>query len=523
MDVSAEDALVRACAPYSKMHPLLRGDRVMLEGNAERIGFVERRTVEGGEAIRGVCKGQVAECDTGREAGVVSISEKPVTAKHVPEEGSDRSIFFQQRGLVVLTVVLVCAVLLLFGWITTSTGVTAGDMLTFLALCACAAVCVEGVRRLGQPAGLSRDLLGAWWFPAVVLLPPVYALMIPLPIYLLLQYRVRRALLHRRVFNASSVALSGFLASVAWHSVQGGDLLVGIEGAPRAAESLTTGTGVLVAVLCFAGFTVLNTFLVALAARIGNGTENARQPMWDREALMVDAVELCVGLTVAILAHLSLLLLIIAVPPILLLQRSLLYQQLQLAARTDPKTGLLNAPTWEHAAADEVAKARRTRGRAAVLIIDIDHFKRVNDNYGHLFGDQVLLGVATTVARQLRRSDLLGRFGGEEFVVFLPGADINEACHAAERLRSRVRSMAIAVNEIPVSVTISVGVAVIGDHGNDLVELLTAADLALYRAKDTGRNRVCLPLVRPDTNRHIPSPREAPDPTPPSETTGELR
>ena len=67
MDVSAEDALVRACAPCSKTHPLLRGDRVMLEGNAERIGFVERRTVEGGEAIRGVCKGQVAECDTGRE------------------------------------------------------------------------------------------------------------------------------------------------------------------------------------------------------------------------------------------------------------------------------------------------------------------------------------------------------------------------------------------------------------------------------------------------------------------------
>lgn len=523
MDVSADDALGRACASGSEVPSLLRDDRVALKGNAEQIGFVERRTLEGGESIRGVCKGQAAECDTGREAGVVSISEKPVTTERVPEEGTDRLTFLQPRGLVVLTGTLVCLALFLFGGITTLTRITSGDMLTFLAFCACAAVCVEGVRRLGQPTGLSRDLLGAWWFPVVVLLPPMYALLIPLPIYLLLQYRVRRALLHRRVFNATSVALSGFSASVVWHSVQGGSVLVGLGGAPGAAESLTTGTGAFLAVLCFVGFTALNTFLVALAARISNGAESARNSTWDREALMVDAVELCVGLTVAILAHLSLFLLLIAVPPILLLQRSLLYQQLQMAARTDPKTGLLNAPTWEHAAAAEIARARRTQGRAAVLIIDIDHFKRVNDSYGHLFGDQVLLGVATTVAQQLRQSDLLGRFGGEEFVVLLPGSDINEAFHAAERLRSQVGSMAIAVDDVPVSVTVSVGMAVIGDHGKDLVELLTAADLALYRAKETGRNRVCLPIGRPDTNGRIPGPREASDSPAPPETTGEVR
>lgn len=522
MDVSAGNVPGRDRAVRPMRPSLLRGDRVVLEGNAERIGFVERRTANGGESTRGVCKGRVAECDTGREAGVVSISEKPVTAEHVAEEGPERPIFFQPRGLVVLTGILSCVALFLFGGVAALTGITSGDMLIFLALCVCAAVCVEGVRRLGQPTGLSRDLLGAWWFPVVVLLPPMYALLIPLPIYLLLQYRVRRALLHRRLFNATSVALSGFSASMVWHSVLGGGVLVGIGGAPEAAESLTTGTGVLLAALCFTGFTVLNTFLVALAAQLSNGTNNARSSTWDREAFMVDAVELCVGLTVAILAHLSLFLLIIAVPPILLLQRSLLYQQLQTAARTDPKTGLLNAPTWEHAAAAEVAKARSTQGRAAVLIIDIDHFKRVNDSYGHLFGDQVLLGVATTVAQQLRQTDLLGRFGGEEFVVFLPGSDINEAFRAAERLRSQVGSMAIAVDDVPVSVTISVGVAVIGDHGNDLVELLTAADLALYRAKETGRNRVCLPIGRPETSGRIPSPREAFDPPAPSETTEEV-
>lgn len=184
-----------------------------------------------------------------------------------------------------------------------------------------------------------------------------------------------------------------------------------------------------------------------------------------------------------------------------------MYQQLQMAARTDPKTGLLNAPTWEQEASVEIARARSSRGRAAVLIIDIDHFKRVNDNHGHLFGDQVLLGVATTIAQQLRQSDLLGRFGGEEFVVLLPGSDTAEAWRAAERLRSQVGRMEIAVDDVPVSITISIGAAVIGDHGNDLVELLTAADLALYRAKETGRNRVCLPAGRTGSGGKIPGPR----------------
>lgn len=441
----------------------------------------------------------------------MSISEKPMA----PEERSaeDRRtwpVLKQPRNLIVYLALLMTATLFLFGVSAALVTLTWKDLAVFAALIVCAAICVEAIRRLGTPgvpAGFARDLLGAWWFPVVLLLPPLYSLLIPIPVFLLLQFRARRALVHRRVFNASAVALSGFLSSVVWHGVQGGGLVVGLSGVPDAHESLTTGTGVLLAVLCCAGFTILNTLLVAVAARVSSGPGHTLRPMWDREALTVDAVELCVGVTVAILAHLSLFLLVIAVPPVLLLQRSLLYQQLQMAARTDPKTGLLNAPTWEQEASVEIARARSSRGRAAVLIIDIDHFKRVNDNHGHLFGDQVLLGVATTIAQQLRQSDLLGRFGGEEFVVLLPGSDSAEAWRAAERLRSQVGRMEIAVDDVPVSITISIGAAVIGDHGNDLVELLTAADLALYRAKETGRNRVCLPAGRPGASGKIPGPR----------------
>lgn len=437
----------------------------------------------------------------------MSISEQPA-ADQACGEHPGWPIFQQPRGFVAYLGLLVFAVLFLVGVTAALTTPTTADVITFAALMLCAAVSVEGVRRLGQPRGISHDLLGAWWFPVAMLLPPIYALLAPIPVFALLQTRVRWAWVHRRVFNACSVALCGFLASVLWHGVHAGDPIAGLGGAPGASASLLSVSGVVPAVLCCMVFTGFNTAMIAFAARVSDGPDRGRSPTLDREAVMVDAVELCVGITVAILAQLSLLLLAIAVPPILLLQRSLLYQQLQTAARTDPKTGLLNAPTWEQAAVNEISRARSTQGRAAVLIIDIDHFKRVNDSHGHLFGDQVLLGVATTIAQELRQSDLLGRFGGEEFVVFLPGADIEEAGRAAERLRARVGGMEIAVDGVPVAITVSVGVAVAGDHGNDLVELLTAADLALYRAKETGRNRVCLPAGRPGLGGQIPGPRE---------------
>ncbi|MBR8744040.1 GGDEF domain-containing protein [Nocardiopsis sp. MG754419] len=435
----------------------------------------------------------------------MSISEKPMAPEETPpERRSSWPVFEQPRGLVVYLVVLVAAALFLFGVAIAQTTVTTLDLVLFVALVLCALVCLEAIRRIGVPEGLSRDLLGAWWLPAMLLLPPLYSLLIPVPVFLL-QRRKRRAMLHRQVFNTASVGVSGFLASMVWHGAQGG-LVAGIGGAPDTHATLASVNGVFLALLCCAVFTLFNTALVFMAARLS--TEGGTPSMWDREAFLVDCVELCVGVTVAILAQLSLFLLVIAVPPVLLLQRSLVYQQLQTAARTDPKTGLLNAPTWEKEAASQVARARAAQGRAAVLIVDIDHFKRVNDTYGHLFGDQVLLGVATTISQQLRQSDLLGRFGGEEFVVLLPGADTTEAWQAAERLRSQVGRMEIAVDDVLVSITISIGVAVVGDHGDDLVELLTAADLALYRAKETGRDRVCLPAGRPEVSGKIPGPRE---------------
>ncbi|SDG30807.1 diguanylate cyclase (GGDEF) domain-containing protein [Sinosporangium album] len=371
------------------------------------------------------------------------------------------------------------------------------DVLTFLALMVCGAVCIEATRRLGMPAGVSRDLLSAWWLPAALLLPPVYALLAPIPLQILLQLRVRATVLYRRVFSSAAIGLAGCMASV---------LFAVLVGDP-ASLSRGEGRSIMLAIGCAVVFAVLNTALIAVAAHMADPDTRWREVLWDRESALLDVVELCLGVIVTIACALNLALLVLALPPVVLLQRSLLHAQLQAAARTDPKTGLLNAAAWQREADTEIVRARRTGETLALLIIDIDHFKRVNDNHGHLIGDQVLVGVAATLRSQLRDYDVVGRFGGEEFVILLPRADVGEARRVAERLRSRVGRMAVPADDAMVTVTISVGVAIMSVHGDDLIELLAAADLALYRAKELGRDRVCVPAAsrrQPDPGRRPP-------------------
>ncbi|WP_246149547.1 GGDEF domain-containing protein, partial [Nonomuraea turkmeniaca] len=354
------------------------------------------------------------------------------------------------------------------------------DVGTFAALMMCGAVCIEATRRLGMPAGVSRDLLSAWWLPVALLLPPVYALFAPIVLQVLLQVRVRAAVLHRRVFSAAAIGLAGCTASVLFHWFVHDPMVL----------SRGSGSPIMYAVTAALLFSLLNIALIAIAAHTADPDITWREVLWDRESVLLDIVELCLGVTVSIACGLNLALLLLALPPVVLLQRSLLHAQLQAAARTDAKTGLLNAAAWQREADTEIVRARRTGDTLALLIIDIDHFKRVNDAHGHLVGDQVLAGVAATLRSQLRDYDVVGRFGGEEFVVLLPGADVHEARQVAERLRTRIGHMAIPGDDTLIKVTISVGVALMSIHGDELIDLLAAADLALYRAKELGRDRV---------------------------------
>jgi diguanylate cyclase (GGDEF)-like protein len=140
----------------------------------------------------------------------------------------------------------------------------------------------------------------------------------------------------------------------------------------------------------------------------------------------------------------------------------------------------------------EIERAKRFEKSISAIIFDIDHFKKVNDTYGHAIGDKVLEEVATRCSRQLRKVDSIGRYGGEEFAVLLPETNTASARIIAERLRHATSHEAISTEHGLLTVTISLGVAVLKDDTTTLEELLECADRALYKAKESGRNRVCV-------------------------------
>lgn len=166
-----------------------------------------------------------------------------------------------------------------------------------------------------------------------------------------------------------------------------------------------------------------------------------------------------------------------------------LRQFLEELATHDPLTGLTNRRALDAALLREVRRARRGERTCGVIMLDIDHFKRVNDTYGHEAGDRVLVALARVLQRGVRDEDVVARFGGEEFVIILPEASLAETTRRAEELRTAVTLLLPSAIEPLPPVTISLGAAVFPDHGASGAEVLHAADAALYEAKAQGRNR----------------------------------
>jgi len=157
-------------------------------------------------------------------------------------------------------------------------------------------------------------------------------------------------------------------------------------------------------------------------------------------------------------------------------------------AYLDGLTGIFNRRYFETRITEEIERARRFGNELSLIMVDVDKFKSLNDNFGHLLGDEVLRQVSSLLSRQIRKIDVVCRYGGEEFVILLPQTAVEQALHVAEKLRHAVEEWQFP--GVPRTLTISGGVAVFPKHGNTRDELVKAADAALYGAKEAGRNRI---------------------------------
>jgi diguanylate cyclase (GGDEF)-like protein len=332
------------------------------------------------------------------------------------------------------------------------------------------------------------DLNSVWIFAAALLLHPALAAVLVVVLHLHRWVRVAHRPVHRVTFSAATqvgsvLATTGLLAMTG-HYHAFADL-------PRD----LVGFGVIVA--AGAAFLVVNSVLVAAVVALSIADPSLRRitPDWGDYGLEGATLALGALLAWALVDWPAMTVAIVGVT--LVLHGRVLIRQLREAARTDAKTGLLNTTAWYDAARRELERARRHVSTVGVLIIDLDHFKQVNDDHGHLAGDEVLVAVAKAIGAQVRAYDLVGRFGGDEFVVLLPGIAGADLEAVAERIRATISGLVLESAATQGAVpfrgqTASIGVALFPRHGDALDALLRVADRALFEAKSGGRDRVRL-------------------------------
>jgi diguanylate cyclase (GGDEF)-like protein len=336
------------------------------------------------------------------------------------------------------------------------------------------------------------DLSSVWTFAGALLLSGPLAVVVAMAIYLHIYLRVWRrnkVPAHRVLFSTATILLAVQAASTVTARL-GHDLFRSVPGV------LTVVAGMVV-------YMLVNLALVALVIVVSGQDRRlatVRQAIGPFDDVALEFATLAMGALVAAAAStFGPAYILLGLPPLIVLHRTRLVRQLEEDASTDGKTGLLNAAAWQDKAGRAVLRSGRGDRPASVLVLDLDHFKLVNDRFGHLVGDQVLAAVAASVRDEVRDEDLVGRFGGEEFVVLLRGADGEDprsgARAVAERIRARIAKLRVAVagaqeTVVVQGLSVSIGGATTPRDGHDLAELLEIADAAMYEAKRAGRNLV---------------------------------
>jgi diguanylate cyclase (GGDEF)-like protein len=349
-----------------------------------------------------------------------------------------------------------------------------------------AAIGVERLRRRVM-VGNHANLSSVWTFAGALVLPPACAAAVAVVVHLHVWARTGRPRvpLYRSAYSAATIVLACLGAAA----------VVGYLG--RGPEPLAVA-GIPGIVLALCAYTTINTGLVAGAIAMSAPQPDLARVLGRWDDNLLEFATLSLGALTAVAVVVNPWLVLLALPPLVVLHRAVLVRHLEEAASIDGKTGLLNAVAWHAQAERLLQRGSRADGPRGVLVLDLDHFKAVNDTHGHLAGDQVLAAVAGAVRAEVRERDLVGRFGGEEFVVLLAGpaaGAVGELEAVAERIRSRVADLRVEIPtpDGPLTVsglTVSIGVAVAPAEGADLRTLLQIADTALYAAKRAGRNVV---------------------------------
>jgi diguanylate cyclase (GGDEF)-like protein len=304
-------------------------------------------------------------------------------------------------------------------------------------------------------------------------------------------WRMPRMIVYRRVFSNSTISIAYGCVGILFRSF------------PRSVAGPVPGTGQHVltwtSAVAACGLTawIVNCALVLVAIKLSDSGARIREFMGTRESITSDLLELSLAVSLTLVVAINPVLMILALPSIVLYRRYLMHAQLVAHARLDAKTGLLNSATWQREATAEFSRALRTRAPLAVAMVNIDHFKDVNETAGNLVRDQLLRDIAGMLKEQLPSHDLIGRFGSEEFAILFPQTGRDEAKRISERVRDHIAGEPIAIESgsqagFVFRLTVSIGVAVLNESRRALAELIGAADAALCQAKSTGWNKVCV-------------------------------
>jgi diguanylate cyclase (GGDEF)-like protein/putative nucleotidyltransferase with HDIG domain len=314
---------------------------------------------------------------------------------------------------------------------------------------------------------------------AVLLLPPELAVLVAVAQFIPDWLKERRSW-YIQIFNTCDSMLSILVASAVYRYL------------PDSAMFSSRLHDVLAAAAAGVVFVIVNHLLLDEVVHLARGHTFRELGVFSPVNYAPDVVLVSVGIAVAFFWRYNPVLVPFALVPLTLIQRSLSVPALEAEVRVDPKTGLYNARYFGAVFAEALDLARRRHRPLALMMVDLDLLREVNNNYGHLAGDGVIRGVAEVFRASLRIEDVPARFGGEEFSVLLPDTPLEEAMEIAERIRREVAERGYVVETVPepIRATVSIGVSSFPADGVTQTDLVHHADLAVYRAKLQGRNRV---------------------------------